>query len=148
MSTEENKAVARRLIEEALNTGNFAVLDDLLAPNYRMYFLGMPEPLDREGWQHVATLFRTAFPDLQLTIEDIIAEGNRVALRFTERGTHQGDFQGLAPTGKQVTLTGTVFFRLEDGKLVEDRPLFDRLELLQQLGAMPTPAHAPREGGT
>jgi steroid delta-isomerase-like uncharacterized protein len=137
MSTEANKAVARRLFEESLNTGNFAVLDELFAPNYRNYFPGMPDPLDREGWQQVVTMFRIAFPDLHFTVEDIIAEGDTVVLRWTHRGTHQGDFQGIAPTGKSIMGMGIVFFRLEDGKIVEDRPLFDQLGMLQQLGAIP-----------
>lgn len=139
MSAEANKAITRKLFEEVLNTGRFAALDELFAPSYRNYFPGSPAPLNRTGWEHTITLFRSAFPDMQCTIEQLIAEGDTVATWFTFRGTHQGDFQGIAPTGKQVAIPCHAFFHLADGKIVEDRPIFDRLELFHQLGASPLP---------
>jgi steroid delta-isomerase-like uncharacterized protein len=150
MSTEANKAAARRffeVFEAILHTGNFAPLDELFAANYVNYLPGAPAPLDRQAWEQAITLFRTAFPDLQLTVEEMIAEGDTVASRFTMRGTHQGEFQGIAPTGKPVSIPCHVFARYANGKVVEDRPIFDRLDLLQQLGAMPASGQATQAAG-
>ncbi len=142
MSTEANKHVARRLFTDVLNTGAFAPLDDLFAADYANYFPGTPSPLDRPAWEQNHTLFRTAFPDLHFTIEAVLAEGDTVAVAFTVQGTHQGEFQGIAPTGQRVTFAGQTLFHFADGKIVEDRPIFDRLDLLEQLGALPPPASA------
>ena len=147
MSTEANKRITRRLIEDVLNTGAFALLDELFASTYVNHFPGIPAPLDRAAWEQVITMFRTGFPDLQFTIENQIAEGNDVATWFTVRGTHLGAFQGIAATGKSMTLPCHVLFRLADGKIVEDRPIFDQLSLLQQLGAVPTLGQAMQEAG-
>lgn len=139
MSTEENKAIVRRFFEEILNKGNMAVADELFAPNYRFHFPGAPEPTDSEGMKQTLTVFRTGFPDLHFTIEDLIAEGDKVAMRFAFRGTHNGEFQGIAPTGKQVSVTGIAVHRIVNGKIVEDRPALDQLGMLQQLGVIPPP---------
>ena len=86
---------------------------------------------------------RVAFPDFHHTVEDLVAEGDKVVPRLTLRGTHQGDFQGLPPTGKQVTFSGINVMRLEDGKIVEHWSIGDTLGMLQQLGAIPAPVQAP-----
>jgi steroid delta-isomerase-like uncharacterized protein len=138
MSTEENKATARHYAEE-LDRRKGAVGADLLAPTYRHYLPGGAGALDSAADQQFHMLFYAAFPDLRVTIEDMIAEGDQVVTRATWRGTHQGEFQGIAPTGKPMTLTGIQILRIRDGKLVEHRSEFDGLGLMQQLGAIPAP---------
>ncbi len=143
MSTEENKAVARRYWEE-LHRGKgvgFGLGEDLFAPNYRHYLPGSPGPLDGKGHEHVSITFYAAIPDAHFTVEDEIAEGDRVVNRYTLRGTHQGTWiQGMSPpTGKQVTITGNEIFRIADGRIVEQWSEFDALGGLQQLGVVPPP---------
>jgi steroid delta-isomerase-like uncharacterized protein len=122
MSTEENKAVVRRSVE-ALNKGDLSTFDQLA---------GGPE----EWKRRVANLL-TAFPDVQLIQEELIAEGDHVVERWTIRGTHQGTFMGIPPTGKYITYTGIDIFRIVDGKLVLIGQSVDRLGMLQQLGVIP-----------
>ncbi len=148
MATDAHKALARRLFEEVLNTGTFTPLDELFADDYVNYFPGTPAALDRPAWEQTITMFRTAFPDLHFTVEEVLADGERVAVTFTVQGTHQGEFHGIAPTGHRMTLACQALFRLANGKIVEDRPIFDRLDLLEQLGAMSTAGQATREVGT
>jgi steroid delta-isomerase-like uncharacterized protein len=116
MSVEENKAFVYRYVEEPWNKGNVAALDELCAPNFQLEGLG-----GVEAFKAVITAFRTGFPDIHFTVEDIIAEGDKVAYRWTAHGTHQGDYEGIAPTGKTVTSTGITIIRLADGQVVEDR---------------------------
>ena len=136
MSTEANKAVARRYWEET-EQGKGVVGEDLFAPTYRHYLPGSSGPLDSKGSEHFSSMFYSAFPPGQVTIEDMIAEGDKVVSRITLRGTHQGTFQGIPPTGKQVTITGIQILRIADGKIVEHRSELDALGLLQQLGVIP-----------
>ncbi len=105
MSTEENKALVRRYLEEAWNKGNVGILDELMASDYARYMSGQASPLNREGQKQRITAFHKAFPDLHLTIDDLVAEGDKVVFRITVRGTHQGAFMGISPTGKLVTVT-------------------------------------------
>jgi steroid delta-isomerase-like uncharacterized protein len=93
----------------------------------------------REGVKQYVTLFRTAFPDLRATVDDVIAEGDRVVTRWTSRGTHQGELMGIPASGKRVTFSGITINRVSGGKVVEDRTNFDQLGLMQQLGAIPAP---------
>jgi len=137
MSTEENKAASRRIIEEAWNKGNLAVVDELIASNYVVRGFGEAEFNGPDGFRQLVTMYRTAFPDLRTTIDDTVAEGDRLALRYTLRGTHKGDLMGIAPTGKQVTITGAVFARFEGGKQVEAFGYADSLIMFQQLGVAP-----------
>jgi predicted ester cyclase len=120
MSTEQNKAIARRYIE-ALDRGKGVVEEDFFAPNYRYYMPGSPDPLDSKTGEQLQTMSYLAFPDLHATIEDQIAEGDAVVTRGTWRGTHQGTFMGIPPTGKQVTISGIMIQRYAQGKLVEHR---------------------------
>jgi steroid delta-isomerase-like uncharacterized protein len=138
MSTEENKAIVRRFLEELVSTGDPALADELLASNYVLHFGGNP-PMDGQGFRQFLGMFRSAFPDLRVTVEDEIAEGDKVATRFTWRGTHRGPFQGIAPTGKHVTGSGIAIYRVTNGKIAEDIVQEDTLGLLQQLGAIPAP---------
>jgi steroid delta-isomerase-like uncharacterized protein len=138
MSKEENKALIRREYEDGINRGNLDVLDELFAPDYILYFPGLPEPIrGREGYKQFIKTFLTAFPDLQTTIEELIAEGDKVVVRHTWRGTHKGDFQGVFPTGKQVQFGSVEIYRIVEGKIVEGRVELDNLSLLQQLEAVP-----------
>lgn len=135
MSTQENKALLRRLFKEVWNEGNLATVDELLAPDYVLHD---PAKLVRgpEGFKAYVSAFRAAFPDLHATIEDQIAEGDKVAMRFTGHATHKGEFQGIAPTGKQIMLTGINIQRIVDGRIVENWVNLDTLGLLQQLGVI------------
>ena len=138
MSTEENKALVRRVYEEAINRGNMAVVDELNSPNYVAHDPGFPQPVrGPEGLKQYFMVFRSAFPDVHITIEDMIAEGDTIAVRQTSRGTHQGDLMGMPPTGKQVTVTGIAIHKIANGKFVESWINADNLGLLQQLGVIP-----------
>jgi predicted ester cyclase len=132
MATEENKAIARRFFIEAMNGKNLDIIDGLFATNYQAHPPGAAAPLNR--------MFLAGFPDLHISFEDEIAEGDMVVLRMTVRGTHQGDFMGMPPTGKQVTWTGMSMSRVAGGKIVEQWGEQDLLGLLQQLGTTPAAA--------
>ena len=119
MSTEQNKALVRRFLNEVYNKGNLKVADELVAANYISHNELNIEVLGPQGIRNAAVLQRTAFPDLVTTIDDLIAEDDRVAVRGHDEGTHMGEFMGLAPTGKRFTITWIDIFRIQDGKLVE-----------------------------
>ncbi|MGH7962458.1 MAG: ester cyclase [Candidatus Binatia bacterium] len=133
MTAADNKAVLRRYGEEVWNKGNLALFDELIAPNLVLRFPGVPET--RDDFRAFVPQFRAAFPDLQLTIADLVAEGDLVAVHWTMRGTQRGVFQGIAPTGKAVTMTMTVFYRLRDGQIEQAWGDWDLLGVQQQLGA-------------
>jgi predicted SnoaL-like aldol condensation-catalyzing enzyme len=136
--TERNKAIVRRVVEQLFNAGNLVVADDLFAPTWIDHNPGVPAlPPGPAGAKILVTGLRTAFPDLRLTVEDMIAEGDRVADRFTVRGTHLGSLNGIPPTGRKVAFTGSAFHRVVDGKLVESWANLDDLGLLRQLGVVP-----------
>jgi steroid delta-isomerase-like uncharacterized protein len=144
MSTEANKAIIRRLFEEAFGQGNLAVLDEIIAPNQVNggpgALPGMPS--GPEGTKMLITAYRNAFPDLHFTIDEQIAEGNTVVTRWTARGTHNGELAGLPPTGKPATVVGMGLDRIENGKIVESWGLFDQFGMLQQLGVIPASGQA------
>ncbi len=142
MSTEENKALARRLYDvfnQALRTGDVAALSTVLSADTVDHNPAPGQAPGLEGVKQVFSQFRAAFPDLQFMVADMIAEGDKVASRITSSGTHKGDFQGLPATGKQVTLAGIDILRIAGGKVVERWGEFDNLGLLQQLGVVPPP---------
>ena len=140
MSGEENKALIRRGFEEFVNRKNLAPVDELIAPNFVGYYSGVPEPVrGRDGFKQLLSMYHSAFPDLKVRIEDIVAEGDKVAVRLTFRGTHQGELMGIPPTGKSIALTSINIFRVEGGKAVEQRVNTDDLGMLQQLGVMTPP---------
>ena len=135
--SETNKTVVRRLFEEVWNKGNLPVTDELFAPNYVHHDSSTPDVgRGPESEKKRATLYRTAFPDLRLTIEDIIAEGETVTARWSCKGTHKGDFSGIAPTGKLFTISGISVARFTNGKMVEGWVNWDALGLMQQLGVV------------
>ncbi len=138
MSTEQHKAMDRRVYEEVWNGGNLAVIDELVAANYVDHDQEPTGALEGlEGLKQSVTMYRTAFPDVHFTVEDQIAEGDRVVTRWTARGTHQDAFMGIPPTGKQAMVTGISITRVASGKVVEGWTNFDALGLLHQLGAVP-----------
>lgn len=138
-TVEANKAVARRFFTEVWGGGSEAVARELLADTYVGHMTGNPVPLDRDGWLAFFRDFRVAFPDAQFTVEDVVAEGDRVALRLTMRGTHRGPFNGIPPTGKSVVVVGVSIERIVDGRIVEGWVTNDALGMLQQLGVIPGP---------
>ena len=139
MSTEQNKALIRRFYEEVLNKKNTAVIDELLDPNQVNHSLPPGMPADLEGSKQFIGMFLTGFPDLHFTVEDMIAEGDTVVARLTARGTHQGAFMGIPPTGKHVTVTAIDISRMAGGKSVEHWIEMDTLGMMQQLGVIPAP---------
>lgn len=145
MSTEENKAIIRRYFEEIWNKGNLSEEEEFVATNVVVHAPPLPGAAPGvQGAKEVATMFRTAFPDLKVIIEDLIAEGDKVVQRWTAHVTHQGDLLGIPPTGKKVTLTGINIFRLADGKIVERWGELDTLGMLQQLGVVQPPGQPSR----
>jgi steroid delta-isomerase-like uncharacterized protein len=138
MSAEANKTIARRLIEETFNKGNLAVVDEFCAMNYVGYDPALPNPSRGpvELKQNI-NMYRTAFPDAHLTVEEQVAEGDTVVSRWTARGTHKGPLMGIPPTGKQATATGITISHFAGGKVVEERVNWDALGLLRQLGVVP-----------
>jgi len=134
MSTETNKAIVHRLIEEGMNQYNVSVIDELMAPNYVNYDLSAP---GLEGFKQALGVLHAAFPDLHFILEDEIAEGDKVVTRGYLTGTHQGEFQGIPPTGKQIHVKYIDIWRVENNKLVETWLRLDQLGLLQQLGVIP-----------
>lgn len=141
MSAEENKALVKRFVEEFWNEGNTATADELMAVDAEVH---MPtgETLDLDGLKSFAVTFRAAFPDWHSTFEELVAEGDRVAERWTGRGTHLGEMWSIPPTGERVQTPGSVFYRISDGKIVEFRGQFDMLGLMHQLGVIAAPQQA------
>lgn len=139
MSTEQNKAVVRRIGEEYWNQGNVAVLDDAFAADVADHNAPPGLAPGREGVKQFNTMFRGAFSDLSLVIDDLIAEGDNVVWRWTFTGTHTGPLMGISATGKHVTLQGISIDRFEQGKIVERWLQADMLGMMQQLGAIPAP---------
>jgi steroid delta-isomerase-like uncharacterized protein len=141
--SQQNTMLVRRAVEEVWNRGNYAIVDELVASDIVVH-ASMPgeEIHGREGIKQFYATLRAAFPDIHFTIEDQIAEGDRVVTRWTARATHTGEYQGIPPTGKQFSLTGIDIDRIANGKVVECWPIADELGVLQQLGVIPAPEHA------
>ena len=139
MSAEENKALVRRYVEEFVDRSNFDFSDEMFAPNFVRYDAG-PDQVSRvEDLKHFFGMLHSGFPGFRSTIEELLCEGDKVTLRFTFRGTHQGEFMGIAPTGKEVTMSGIDILRIADGKIVEMWNQEDVLGMMRQLGAIPEP---------
>jgi len=141
MSSQENVQLIRRFFAEIDRT-NVDALDQICADGYSVHFPGVPGPLDRAGTKYLFGAFLAAFPGLSHRVEETVAEGDRVATRLTIQGPHKGEFQGIPPTGKTVTMTALNIFRIADGRIVSHWIEYDALGMLQQLGAMPAPGAA------
>ena len=138
--SEQNKALARRGMEEVFNQGKFEVINELVARNAVFHDPSVPGGKFEgpEGLKQFAQIYRNAFPDLKITINDQIAEGDKVVTRWTGTGTHKGELMGIAPTGKHSTVTGITCERYQDAKMIESWGSYDMLGMLQQLGVVPT----------
>lgn len=136
--SQQNTMLVRRAVEEVWNRGNLAVVEDIVSSDIVIH-MSHENIHGPDGIKQFFSMLREAFPDLQFTIEDQVAEGDRVVTRWTARATHSSAFQGIPPTGRQVSLTGIDIDRIVNGKVVECWSFADDLGLLQQLGAIPTP---------
>jgi steroid delta-isomerase-like uncharacterized protein len=138
VSTEENKALIRRYAEEVWNRGNLDALDEFVSPDYLFTDpSGKVTIRGPRGLKQAVAAIRAVFPDHRLTIEDMIAEDDRVAWRWRMHGTHRGELMGVPPTGRRVTTTGVAVYRIRSGRIVERWGESDVLGLLGQLGALP-----------
>jgi len=142
MSTEENRALVQRFYAEVWNKGNLDVVPDLLSSDFVDHAAPPGFPPGLEGAKQVFMMYRGAFPDFRLSVEDVIAEGDKVVTRWVTQGTHQGELMGIPPTGKRATVTGIDMFRVAGGKIAEHWGEFDMLGLMQQLGIAPGPGQA------
>lgn len=143
MSTEQNKALIRQFVEEILNQGNANALDELIAPDFVEHEElppGIPSGL--EGLRLMPAMLHSAFPDFKATIDDIIAEGDKVAVRMTWSGTQQGEWMGIPPTGKSISFAVIDIMLCAGGKLVEHWGLTDSMAMLTQLGVNPMPGQS------
>ena len=138
MSAEQNKAIVRRY-QDALNANTLDALDALLAPNLISHNLLPGVPAGVSGAKMVHQGLQAAFPDQHTHIEDLLADGDKVVMRFTVSGTHKGPLMGMPATGKNYSVPGISIFRLADGKIAEHWGVFDQLAVMQQLGLVPMP---------
>ena len=135
MSTESNRAIARRDFDEVWSKGNLAAADDLIAANVVRHDLGASTTVQGiEGYRQAVAAYRAAFPDIHFTVEDIAAEAEKVVVRWTAEGTHKGEFNGIPATGKKARVMGISFNRMAEGKIAEMWVSWDALSLLKQLG--------------
>jgi predicted ester cyclase len=141
MSVEQNKDVFRRVIEEGFNKGNFDAWDVCFPPTFQEHQFGLPPTL--EGLKRAIAGLRAAFPDLKLTIEDMVADGDTIWARMTGCGTDSKGFMGRPPTGRSFAITVMDVCRFEHGKIVEHWGVPDRFHQLVQLGLLPQPAEQP-----
>ena len=140
MSSEENKAVVRRFLDEIFGEGNLELVDELFAPDYALHDPAVPgEVGGPEGIKQYVSMYRSAYPDTHFTIEAQISEGDYVVTRWKGQGTHQGELLGIAPTGKLVTVTGIEVDRVSGGRIEETWVNYDALGMMQQLGVIPAP---------
>jgi steroid delta-isomerase-like uncharacterized protein len=137
MPAEENKAVIASFVEEVINQGQFARVDDLVAADFVELDPLPGQQQGREGLKQVIKAFRSAFPNIRWVIEEMVGEGDKVFSRFTWYGTHRGEFFGVPATGKEITVKGMVVDRIVDGRMAESRILMDGLSLMRQLGVIP-----------
>ena len=138
MSVEQDKALVRQFIDEIFNRGNMSMVDELFAADFVEHEELPPGiPRDREGVIQLTSMLRSAFPDFKATIDDIIAEGDKVVIRQTWSGTQKGEFMGIPPTGKSVSIGVIDIIRMGDGKVVEHWGQMDSMGMMQQLGAIP-----------
>ncbi len=151
MSAEENKVLLQRGYEQIFNQGNLDQIEEFVSTDLVDHEAPPPGMEGLEGIEvlrQFVRVFRDAFPDLQFTAEDMIAEGDKVAARYTMRGTHQGELMGIPPTGNRIEVTGIDIVRFEGGKMVEHWGNSDELGMMQQLGVIPTPEQSEEASPT
>lgn len=140
-STEVNKALVQQMLE-LLVRGDLNTVDQVVAPNWVNHDPSLPPLQGYEGFKQLSMIFRSALPDEHIEIEDMLAEGDKVATRFRLRGTNTGSFQGMPPTGRAIDITATGIFRVVDGRGTDNWVNVDSLGLMQQLGVVPAPGQA------
>ncbi len=148
MSEAQNRTIAQRFNEDVWGRGDEAVLEELLASDFVDHGALPGQSPDREGHKRILAAFRSAFPDLNVTTEDIVAEGEKVVSRWSARGTHQGELMGVPPSGNEVTFTGIDVLRIAEGKVVERWAEGNDLEVMQQIGAIPAPGQSEEASPT
>jgi steroid delta-isomerase-like uncharacterized protein len=137
METGSKKLLMKRFTD-FINTASDELAGELISPQATFFVPGRSEPLQGpDGYQEIIAMMRAGFPDVQWTLEELIVEGDRVAARFTMRGTHLGSFLGVPPSGKTIEVKAVNFYRFADGQIVEEHGQPDLLGLLQQIGAVP-----------
>ena len=141
MSTDENRAVVRRYYQEVLEGGNIQLLEEMAIPDYDEHDPIPGQSNGLEGLKQRVEMLRSAFQP-RFTLEDMIAEGDKVVVRWTNRGTHVGEFMGISPTGKSFSIAGIDIHRLSGGKMAEHWHVVDLFGQLQQLGLIPQPAES------
>ena len=134
----ENKAIAKSFLQEVLNGKAVASVDKYVAANYVEHSVLPGLPNNREGFKELLNQFFNAFPDMKATVEDIIAEEDKIVLRVTSSGTHKGEFMGIAPTGKSFSIGEIHIMRMENGQMVEHWGIEDNMSMMQQLGVIPS----------
>jgi predicted ester cyclase len=142
VSAEDNKALVRRFVDEVQSGGNIDLIDEICSPGFVNHSAPPGVPADREGIKIVTAMFRGAFPDSYFTVEDMVAEGDKVATRKTFHGTHEGEFMGMPPSGRAVSMGLIDIVRIYDGRVVEHWAMGDSLGLMQQLGVIPQPGQS------
>jgi steroid delta-isomerase-like uncharacterized protein len=135
MGTEENKAVYRRFMDEIFNKGRLDLVDELVSQSYQLHDASPGTPQGPEAIRQVVSMFRSAFPDLNISLDELLAEGDKVAARSTMRGTHRGAIFGIEPSGKAVEVQGLTMVTIRDGRLQESWVKNDVMALMSQLGA-------------
>jgi steroid delta-isomerase-like uncharacterized protein len=139
MAIEANRQQMIRFVE-FINTASTQLADELIAPDATFYVPGSPEPMrGPNGYLTIIAMMRSGFPDVQWTLEDTVAEGDKLAARFTMRGTHRGTFLGVPPTGKPISIQAMNLYRFSGGKIVEEYGQPDLMGLMMQIGAIPPP---------
>ncbi|MFC4248770.1 ester cyclase [Natribaculum luteum] len=128
--------LAQRLIEEVWSKGQLEVIDEIVSEDYVDYFAGEPNVRGREGLKEYVTETRESFPDFGKDIEGLVVNGDSVALRFTATGTHEGEYGGIEPTGKEISFAGSIFFHIDDGEITATYESADMLGLMEQLDAV------------
>jgi steroid delta-isomerase-like uncharacterized protein len=137
--SEENKTIVERFIKKVWSSGNMEALDEIFATDFVYHDPAAPDVHNLEAYKQFVAWIRTSFPDMHYTIEDIVAEADRVVVRYIFRGTHtKGEMYGVSPTGKQLTHAGISIYRFAGGKAAELWDIWDALGALQQLGAIPS----------
>jgi steroid delta-isomerase-like uncharacterized protein len=142
MSTNDNKSVIRAFVEDVINQGRLERADDIVIEDFVELDPLPGQAQGRDGLKEVIRQIRSAFPDILWTIDEMVAEGDKVFSRFTWSGTHEGSFLGISATGRRITVKGMVIDRLADGRMADSRILMDTLGMMQQLGALPAPANS------
>ena len=139
MSSIANAQLIRRFTSEFINTASPALAAELIAPSAVFHAPGMAPLRGPEGYLGLLGMLRGGFPDVQWTLEDVVADGDKVAARFTMRGTHTGVFMGVPPSGRPFTATSLGIYRIADGQIVEEHGLPDMMGIMVQIGAVPPP---------